>query len=88
MSANTSQKNKRAISEEELLRRSAELDARERELDKKERAQKAESKSGGLRRNLYEHVTLSVQTLNIIIVICAALIIALVLVGTLRGRAS
>ncbi|MDR2725739.1 MAG: hypothetical protein LBC90_06710 [Candidatus Adiutrix sp.] len=46
-------------------------------LEKKVRA------AGGIRRNLYEHVTLSKRTLDIIIAVCALLIFGLTVLGVL-----
>jgi len=48
--------------------------------------EKRAAQAKGLRHNLYEHVTLSVRTLDIVIFVCALLIAALVVTGTLLGR--
>ena len=70
--------------EEELNRRLTELEARERELEEKTKAVQA----SGLRHNLYRHVTLSVRTLDIIIAVCALLIVLLALLGAFHGQLS
>jgi hypothetical protein len=42
----------------------------------------------GLRRNLYEHVTLSVRTLDIIIAVCAVFIAASIIISVVCRRLS
>jgi hypothetical protein len=69
------------LSETELRRREAELDAREGEISRRESA--AQDRS--LRRNPYEHVTLSKRALDAIIVVCALLIAAFATVGAIYG---
>ena len=56
--------------------------AGEQEAEKRARA------AGGLRRNLYEHITLSKRTLDIIIAVCALLIFALTVFGALSRTAA
>ena len=63
--------------ENELRERLAVIEARERALAERERAFAAK----GVRSNLYDRVTLSVGTLNYIILACAALIAALTAIG-------
>jgi hypothetical protein len=66
-------------SEEELRRKEAELDAREREISRREAA------ACFLRRNPYERVTLSKRTLDAVIAVCALLIVAFVIAGAIYG---
>ncbi|MDR3321560.1 MAG: hypothetical protein LBS93_03855, partial [Synergistaceae bacterium] len=66
-----------------LRERIAELEA-EREPEKPMKNEKA--LAAGLRRNLYEHVTVSLRTLDIIIAACAILIVILVIAGAIQGR--
>lgn len=68
--------------EEELARRLAEVEAREQRVAARERA--AEGRR--FRHNLYQHITLSKRAIDTIIIICAALIGALVVIGTMVGR--
>lgn len=70
------------LSPEDFTRRLAVIEARERELDKREKAAQAK----GLRHNLYERVTVSVRTLDAVIVVCALLILILVIAGVMQGR--
>jgi hypothetical protein len=48
--------------------------------------EKEEARPAGLRHNLYENVTVSLRTLDIIIAVCALLIVILVIVGAIQGR--
>ncbi|MDR1377531.1 MAG: hypothetical protein LBJ36_00545 [Synergistaceae bacterium] len=50
------------------------------ELDKRKEYEIA-ARARGLRRNLYEHVNLSLRTVDIVITIVSILIIALILLG-------
>lgn len=72
------------ISEDDLARRLEDLEARERTLETKERAAKAR----GLKHNLYERIDVSVKTMDRVILICAAVILALVLIGVIDGRSN
>ncbi|MDR1651616.1 MAG: hypothetical protein LBR87_07495 [Synergistaceae bacterium] len=49
-------------------------------------AEKRAARARGLRRNLYEHVDISLRTLDIVIVLCAAFIIGAVILGILSAR--
>jgi hypothetical protein len=41
----------------------------------------AEARASGLRYNLYEHISLSLKTVDAIIIICAVLLISLIILG-------
>jgi hypothetical protein len=66
---------------EKLAERLEEVERRERAVEKREKAATAK----GLRHNLYEHITCSVGTVDIIIAACAALIVGLTVFGALSG---
>ena len=68
-------------SEMDITRRLEEIEAREQELEKKEKAFAAK----GLRSNLYDRITCSVRTVDIIIAACAALIVGLTVFGAVYG---
>lgn len=74
----------RMYTEDELQRRLADIEAREAQLAKRERAAAAR----GIRRNMYENITLSVRAIDAIIIGCAVLIVLLVIVGRVIGPAS
>lgn len=68
--------------EDDFQRRLAELEARELAVAARERAGEAK----GLRYNLYERITLSRRTVDIIIIACAVAIVTLVAVGVYLGK--
>jgi hypothetical protein len=61
-------------------RKLSDLESQERELERREKAARAR----GLRRNLYEHVNISVGKLDIIIAILSLSIAALIIIGALK----
>lgn len=67
--------------EDELRRKEAELDTRERDVARREDA----VRGGSLRHNLYERITLSKRAVDAIIAICALLIAAFTIAGVLYG---
>lgn len=68
--------------EDGLGRRLADIEARERALETRERAAKAR----GLKHNLYERIDVSVKTLDRLIIACAVVILALAVIGAIRGN--
>ncbi|MDR1521068.1 MAG: hypothetical protein LBU23_13145 [Planctomycetota bacterium] len=68
--------------EDEPARRLAEVEARERAVERRERAAGAE----GLRHNLYARVNLSRRAVDAVIVACAVLIAVLAAVGYYFGK--
>ena len=80
MSENTSPKSS-PPGEEEWARLFAELEAREKALEEKEKAVRSNK---GLRAALYEHIDLSLRTVDTVIVVCAFLIAVLLCVGIFR----
>ncbi len=72
------------ISEDDLARRLEDIEARERALETKERAAKAR----GIRHNIYERIDVSVKTMDRIIIACAVVILALVLIGAIGGQSN
>jgi len=69
------------MSEIEMAKRLEEIEAREQELEKREKVAAAK----GLRQNLYDRITCTLGTVDAIIMVCAALIIALTVIGTVYG---
>lgn len=63
--------------EDELTKRLAEVEARERELEKKEAAANAR----GLRHCLYQHINVPLRTVDAFILICGLLIVGLAVYG-------
>ena len=68
-------------SEMEMAKRLEELETREQELETKEKAFAAK----GLRSNLYDRITCSVGTVDLVIAACAVLIVGLTIYGMVSG---
>ena len=69
-------------SEMDIAGRLEEIESRERELEKREKAVAAK----GLRSNLYDRITCSVRTVDFVIAACAALIVGLTVLGVIYGE--
>ncbi len=67
---------------DELRQRLAEVEAREQELERRERAMNAKA----IHHNLYANLTVSERTVNMVIVACIAGIAALVALGMYLGK--
>lgn len=73
---------KDSLSQEELQQRMQELEDREKALDEKEsKLQKAEDKLTRAKYNLYEHIDVSLHTMNIIVAVIAVALVIAILVG-------
>lgn len=74
------------LSEEELLKKQMELEAREQHLDKKERELSVlEAAVTGAKYNIYDKINVSLKTMNyVIIVLVSALVLALVAAFVMR----
>ena len=70
------------MDENELQRRLAEVEARERAVTAREQAARVR----GIRYNMYERITLSPRAIDAIIIGCAVAIVALVIVGAVMGK--
>ena len=67
---------------EDLEQRDKELEEREKELEEKEnKLKKAEDKISRAKYNLYEHIDVSLETMNKIVVILAVALAIAVVVG-------
>jgi hypothetical protein len=51
----------------------------------KEEAEKLAPRAGGIRRNPYEHINVSLRTLDVIIAVCSAAILIFILLGIFGG---
>lgn len=58
----------------------ADLDERERELDKKTEVNKRR-----LRDNLYDRITISVKTMNIVVAVISILLVVFIIAGIVMG---
>jgi hypothetical protein len=67
--------------EEGLEQKLADLELREREVEKREKTARA----AGLRRNLYEHINVSVGTIDVVIAITAMAIVIFIILGIIKG---
>lgn len=65
---------------ENLERKLEELEARERAVEQRERAAEAKE-AKGLRNCLYQHINVSLRTVDAVILVCGLLIVGLTVYG-------
>jgi hypothetical protein len=65
---------------DEFERKLADLESREREIEKREKA----ARNRGPCRSIYEHVNISIETLDIIIAVVSLSIAALIIIGVVE----
>lgn len=83
---NTEKKDFSTLSEEELIKKQMELEAKEQHLDKKERELSVmEAAVTGAKYNIYDKINVSLKTMDyVIIVLGATLVLALVAAFVMR----